>query len=226
MKKIIYIYLFALISGNLFAQDIPNPDPKRFENEINAFAQWDQKNSFPENAILFVGSSSIRLWKTADAFPEYSVINRGFGGSHTSDVLQYYDVLVQKYNPAIIVFYEGDNDIADGKSVDQVFNDYKTLVNKILLDNPNVKFVYIPIKPSGLRWNFWDTMQEVNKLVKEFNEGYENLYYIDLAEPLLDKSGKPDHSLFLDDKLHLNEDGYAVWNTIVGPKLKSLLKHK
>ena len=92
------------------------PDPGRFAEEIELFELWDEKNSFPEDAILFVGSSSIRMWPTASAFPGKRVINRGFGGSEISDVIHYYDQLVGHYQPAMIFLYAGDNDIGRGKA--------------------------------------------------------------------------------------------------------------
>lgn len=91
---LISILVLVLITGNLFSQ-VPNPDPKRYENDINTFMKWDMKNSFNEKSVLFVGSSSIVGWMSADYFPELQVINRGFGGSHISDVLFYYDKVVK-----------------------------------------------------------------------------------------------------------------------------------
>ncbi len=92
----------------------PDPDPARFTADIAAFEAWDRQNSTSKNAVLFVGSSSIRLWQTAEAFPELAVINRGFGGSHASDVVHFAPRIIFKYEPRTIVFYAGDNDIADG----------------------------------------------------------------------------------------------------------------
>ena len=158
------ILLILLIISSSFktidAQSIEDPNPLRFEEEINRFKDWDSKNSFPEDAILFVGSSSIRMWKTADSFPELPVINRGFGGSHFSDLLYYYDSLVLPYNPSVVVLYEGDNDVASGKSNDQVFDDYLEFTSRLTNDFPNVKLVFIPIKPSSSRWEMWPQMKE------------------------------------------------------------------
>lgn len=198
------------------------PDPLRFEGEITAFRQWDLKNSFPEDAVLFVGSSSIRLWQTAAAFPSLTVINRGFGGAVISDVQYYYEETIAKYDPSLIVFYTGDNDIAIGMPPGEVFDDYREIVERILTDHPGVKFVYVPIKPSSSRWELWEKMQEVNRAVREYNAQNDQLYYFDLATPLLGSDGRPDDSLFLDDRLHLNQEGYAIWNRILGPELSRI----
>ena len=215
---------FVLFFGiqTTFAQKVPNPDPKRFAKEVNYFVNYDKKNSFPHQAILFLGSSSIRKWFTHEAFPEFPVINRGFGGSHLSDVLYYYDQLLKKYNPSLIVFYEGDNDIAAGKSAARVFSDYQTFIHRLFNDFPRVKLIYIPVKPSVLRWKFWPEMNQLNKKIKAFNAQNANLFYADLAKVILNRDGKPDASLFIKDGLHLNAQGYARWNDALRPMLKKL----
>lgn len=221
-KQISLLLLFFVLASTALCQPVLDPDPQRFENEIHAFADWDKKNSTPENPILFVGSSSIRLWHTATAFPGHTIINRGFGGSHTSDVLYYYDVLIAKYQPSLIITYVGENDIASGKPVEQVFADYQELVNRILDDFPSARFLFIPLKPSSSRWDYWETMQELNRQIRNLNLDNERLHYIDLATPLLREDNKPNDSYFIDDLLHLNDQGYQVWNRHLRPVLEEL----
>lgn len=218
----LFVFLFAFQGISKAQTIVQDPDPQRFQQEIDNFKQWDAKNSFPDQAILFVGSSSIRFWKSHDAFPTYPVINRGFGGSHISDVQHYYKQVIGKYQPSLIVFYCGDNDIAAGKSPQQVVGDYKELTSHILRDFPDVKFIYVPIKPSSSRWEFWDKMEQTNQQIKAYNQKNNHLYYVDLATPLLGADGKPNDSIFRDDHLHLNPKGYAIWNRILRPELKSL----
>ncbi|NQT26124.1 hypothetical protein HQ585_12270 [candidate division KSB1 bacterium] len=225
LKKQFFILLILAVGVlHLHAEDgiIPDPDPARFEEEINRFMQWDRKNSTPENAILFVGSSSIRMWQTHEGFPLLPIINRGFGGAHTSDVNHFYEQVIKKYTPSLIVLYVGDNDIAGGKSPDQVLEDYQILVKLIHEDNPSSKLIFIPIKPSQSRWKFWPKMEETNRLIQEFNELNPNLIYIDLATPLLNSAGIPDPSLYLEDELHLSKKGYKIWETILRPLLQEL----
>ncbi len=214
--------LLILLAFGIFAQSqVKNPDPLRFEKEISYFKNYDAKNSFPQKAVLFVGSSSIRLWKTRLSFPAFPVINRGFGGSHISDVLYFYDVIVKKYKLAVIVFYAGDNDVAAGKSVEQVFNDFKTFLSRVKKDMPKTKVIYLPIKPSILRWKYWDEMEKVNKKVLELSRNEKNLFYSDLASVLL-KDGEPDPELYIEDGLHLNEKGYEKWNKALRSTLQKL----
>ncbi len=215
--------VLLFLQGALFAQTKEDPNPDRFEEEISRFQQWDQKNSFPEEAVLFVGSSSIRMWNTAEAFPDYPVVNRGFGGSHISDVQHFYEQVIAKYNPAVIVFYAGDNDVADDKPVSQVVKDYKELVDRVMDDFPDAKFAYIPIKPSASRWEYWDRMQEVNQQVKAYGEEHDQLFYVDLATPLLAKNGEPDDSYYVGDQLHLSDAGYDVWDEIMSQELERII---
>ncbi len=227
MKRSLLILLLLIVQSVGWAQTAENdPDPAHFDQEIAQFQQWDAKNSYPEQAILFVGSSSIRMWETHEAFPEYPVINRGFGGSHISDVQYFYDQVIKKYNPSLIILYAGDNDVAAEKPVEQVMADYKEITNRILEDFSDVTFVYVPIKPSSSRWQYWPAMESANQKIKAYNQEHPQLYYVDLATSLLGTDGTPDDSFFVDDKLHLNDRGYAVWNRILGPKLDQWYQQK
>ncbi|MBN2030774.1 hypothetical protein JW824_11075 [bacterium] len=208
------LILFLSLNRHLIAQ-AEDPDPERFSEEIDAFIQWDLKNSFPEHAVLFVGSSSIRLWPTAVSFPELDVINRGFGGSHISDVNHYYEQIVRKYKPSEIIFYAGDNDIAAEKSPDQVFEDFQYFVERVEMDMPETCVFYLPIKPSLSRWHLWSEMQETNLRIKQYTEEKPQLFYVDTALPMLDQRGEPNPELFLDDGLHLNDQGYQMWNKVL-----------
>jgi lysophospholipase L1-like esterase len=223
-SALLFLSLFSLLMVALVGQEarVSDPDPSRFHEEIDTFVQWDRKNSWPDNAILFVGSSSIRLWKTREAFPEKKIINRGFGGAHISDVLHYYEKVVQPYKPGVIVFYCGDNDIASGKTVERVYDDFLSFLTRVFNEIPAVRVVYVPIKPSGSRWTMWPEMKKVNNKIKLLSKKERNLIYIDTATPLLDTSGKPDDRFFLDDKLHLNEPGYQEWNQVLHPVLAEL----
>lgn len=202
---------------------IPNAKhsaPARFESEIKAFEVYDHKNAFPKSSILFVGSSSIRLWQTADDFPNLPVINRGFGGSTIADVNFYADQIVFKYKPRAIVFYAGDNDIAAGRSPDRVFRDFREFVNSVQMRLPDTRIVFLGIKPSIARWRLWPLMQEVNDRVKALAQADKQLKFVDTATPLLGPDGRPQKSLFREDGLHMNPKGYATWNKLLAPNLQ------
>jgi lysophospholipase L1-like esterase len=205
-------------------QDKPTPDPARFADAIRIFERWDRKNTPASDAVLFVGSSSIRMWMTRASFPELPVINRGFGGSHISDVIYYAERIVLPYKAKAIVFYAGDNDVADGKSPERVRDDFQTFIRLVHKAQPNVPIVYLPIKPSVSRWAHWPKMREANALIQAMCKADPSLTYVDTATPLLGSDGKPRADLLLKDGLHLNEDGYAVWTRVLKPVLERLMK--
>jgi len=206
------------------AKEVANPDPNRFEKEITSFAEWDSKNSLPAHPILFVGSSSIRMWKTHESFPQWPVVNRGFGGSHISDVVHFANRIVLPYAPKLIVFYAGDNDVGGGKSASRVLCDYKRFVELVQAKLPDTAIVFIGIKPSGRRWSLWPEMNKANNLIKAFSEKSGRLFFADLGTPLLGADGKPNDGLFHDDRLHLNTKGYRLWTETLEPIIEKALQ--
>ncbi len=205
--------------------DPPRPyddDPARFASELAAIAHWDAKNSHPENAVLFVGSSSIRMWETATAFPEMTVINRGFGGAQISDVIHYYDQVVKPFDPRMIVFYCGDNDVAARKSAERVLDDYQDFVSRVGADFGEIPIVYLPIKPSLMRWALWPEMNRANQLIARYCDSRKQLYHVATDSVLLTDIGLPDSAVFVEDGLHLNEEGYRRWREVVEPVLMQI----
>ena len=219
--------LIVLFSVNVStAQDKPkvkNP-AERWEKTIRTFEDWDKKNTFPSDAILFVGSSSIRMWPTRESFEEFAVINRGFGGSQISDVHYYAKRIVLRYKPKVIVFYAGDNDIAAGESAEQVFDDYKAFTKLVHQELPDTRIIFVCIKPSGSRWSLWTVMSRANRMIEGFSDTDRRLFYFDAARPLLDSEDKPNLDLFLSDQLHLNAKGYEIWTKLLRPILQDALR--
>ena len=199
---------------------------EHWEKNIRTFELWDSKNSYPEDAVLFVGSSSIVMWETRNCFPELKVINRGFGGSQIAEVSYFAERIVYPYKPRAIVFYAGDNDIAGGKSAQQVFEDYKKFVKATFKKIPDTPIIFVGIKPSQSRWKLWGEMKEANMMIKEFSAGEEKLFYFDSATPLLGDDGRPKPQLFKADQLHLNKEGYKLWTEQIRPIIKQALKCK
>ena len=226
MKRIVLVTIFIFLC-NLFSQI--DPDPRRFysgnnEDEvfIENFLRWDQKNTYVENGILFLGSSSIRKWPTSNYFDYLPIINRGFGGSHISDVNYYFKSIASIYKPRIIILYAGDNDIAGKKTPEQVLEDYIDFIILVREHLPQTKIIYLPIKPSPSRWSMWNDMRQANRLIKMYTDSDNMQYYADTATPMLDSQGKPLGDLFVDDSLHLSKKGYDLWSEILKPILDSL----
>ncbi|MCE5187321.1 MAG: GDSL-type esterase/lipase family protein [Planctomycetaceae bacterium] len=219
MKSLSCLVALLLVSAALSAaQTYPNPN--RWAEEIKAFDLWDSKNSVPEHPILFVGSSTIRLWKTAESFPNLPVINRGFGGSWMADSAHFADRLIGRHKPAVVVVYAGDNDIASGLSPQSVRDDFAKLADKIHAALPSTAIICLAIKPSGSRIRFWPAMKQANSLLEQYADEQEYLAFVDLTALLLDKDGQPDPALYEADALHLNAAGYAKWSAALDPILK------
>ncbi len=200
-------------------------EPNRFENTIVQFEQSDKERPPPENATLFVGSSSIRMWKTLkqDMHP-LTVINRGFGGSQFTDAIHFVGRIVTLYKPSMIVIYEGDNDIAAKKTPETVFKDYRRFVGIVRDSLPEVPVFFMTIKPSPRRWSMWDDMKKANELIEQYTRLHDGLEYIDVSTPMLDDNGKVRPEIFLEDNLHMNPAGYRLWTSIIKPLLTEYRK--
>lgn len=196
--------------------------------EINAFGEADQKQTPPTGAVLFMGSSSIRLWSTlAQDFSEIPVINRGFGGSLIQDSTLYADRIAIPYKPKMIVLCAGTNDLAYGnKKPTQVLQEFKDFVAKIHAALPDTRVVYISINPTVARWNQEAEILETNHLIEEFifktNSKTEKLNFINSHAQILTADGQPQPKLLRDDHLHFNTEGYKVWTSIVKPRVMAL----
>ena len=198
------------------------PDEKRifyFQAEIQKFLDWEKENSLPREAVLFVGSSTINLWPTATSFPKKAVINRGFGGARTPEVLFFYDKIIRKHNPAAIVVYVGTNDIQAGASPETVVHDTKILLQKMRLDFPTAKLLYMSINPSFLRWHLRSKSGAVNDKIKAYAKSDPSITFLDTNSALIGSDGKPNPAYYALDGLHLNKKGYEILTEAVRPYL-------
>jgi lysophospholipase L1-like esterase len=209
------------LSHSAFAAPGKIADPRRFEGEIRAFEQSDKTNPPPQNAVVFVGSSSIRKWTSlAHDFPDYKVINRGFGGSHLSDSVYYFDRIVLPYHPRLIVLFAGSNDIDFGKTPEQVFEDFKEFAAKIRQSLPEAHLAYISISTTPSRAREVEEVKRANGLIADYIAHEKNMAFIDVFHAMLGPDGKPFPDIFVADKLHLNAKGYEIWTRVIGPFLK------
>ena len=226
IRRVVLLTSVALAIGAriAMAQAAADPDPTRFDAEIKAFDELDRRNTTPKGAVLFVGSSSIKRWPTADGFSKFTVINRGFGGSYIADVNHYFDQTVRKYAANVIVFYAGDNDLGSGKSPDRVFADYQAFVDKVQATKPDTEIVFISIKPSLARWTLWQTMKAFNERVRVFSSSRPRLHFVDVAPPMLGPDGQPRPELFVEDGLHMTPAGYEIWNGLVSRAVTPLVR--
>ncbi len=222
----VLIYV-SLISSIVFSQEKKLSEPKEyrnpavFEKDMQQFAKQDSETSPPLNAVLCVGSSSMKGWhKTIkEDLAPLTVIPRGFGGSNMNELLYYTDRAVLPYKPRAILVYEGDNDIPQGISPEKVKDTFLLFVKKVHSELPEARIYFISIKPSESRWKFWEKAKEANKLIELECSKDKRLTFIDVAAGMIDANGQVKKELFLNDKLHMNRQGYLLWKDIVGKVL-------
>ena len=184
-----------------------------------AFATADTRDT-QSGGVVFVGSSSIRLWTDLEKrYRSYAAINRGFGGSTLADLLSHMDRLVLPHQPRLVIIYAGDNDLAGGRSAEQVLLDFVELTSRIQERLPKTQIVFVSIKPSPARVDLLDRIRETNTRIRNYVATKPYLTYIDVFTPMLDAKGKPRGELFGSDSLHLNEEGYALWHALISPVL-------
>jgi lysophospholipase L1-like esterase len=209
-----FLLLLALPIG------VAHAETNRWDTDIAIFEARDRTNAPPKDAILFIGSSSIRLWKTLERdFPEHKVINRGFGGSEIGDSVHFVDRIVVPYRPKLIVMYAGGNDINADKTPEQVAGNFKAFVEKVRARLPETRIAYISIAPNPARWSQVDRVKRANELIREFTRTNANLAFIDVFPHMLGEDGQPRPEIFVEDRLHMNERGYALWTKLVRPAL-------
>ena len=218
-----FLFAVILVLPSLFCPQCASEDlkPERWEKEIVGIEERMAAGKSPGGSVLFVGGSSIRLWKLDESFPELKTSNHGFGGSHLSDSVHFFDRIVAPVKPSFIVVYAGDNDIAAGKTPETVHDDYCKFADLVHQKVPTCrKVIYITIKPSVKRWALAEQMQKVNSLIKATCEKNSNLLFADIWGPMLNAEGMPRPDLLVEDGLHMNADGYRIWTNMLKPHLQ------
>jgi lysophospholipase L1-like esterase len=207
----------ATLCGVTLLTAAPAARQDQWAKEMAAFEAQDSKAPPPPGGIVFVGSSSIRLWDLEHSFPALPVINRGFGGSQIADSVRNVDRLVIRHKPRTVVFYAGDNDIAAGKSPTVVANDFKRFAARVHAALPRTRIAFIGIKPSIQRWQLVGQVREANALILAYCQTDDRLGFIDVDGPMLGWDEKPRKNLLAADGLHLTAKGYELWTALVAP---------
>ncbi|WP_026951185.1 GDSL-type esterase/lipase family protein [Algoriphagus mannitolivorans] len=209
------ILLFGAFCIQTFAQGIP------FENEVRQLSARYDSLGWTQGATVFTGSSTIRMWNNLqETFPTENLINTGFGGSKASDLERHLFPLVIKFEPSRVFIYEGDNDLWADVPVSEILQSLDNIVTRIHLVNPNVKVYLIGAKPSPSRWTKKDNYMIFNQMLKEYCQTKEEVEFVDTWQALTDAAGNPRPELYIQDMLHLNAEGYKVWEGI----FKSILR--
>lgn len=219
VTRLVFAALYALLASSSAIAQLQTGSVI-WEPDIRKFEEADRAQPPKPGAIVFIGSSSIQKWKdVADDFPGKHVLNRGFGGSRIADSTYYAGRIIVPYRPSMIVFYAGDNDVNDGRTVQQVFDDYRAFVACVRKDLPKTPIVFVSIKPSPSRAKLWPVMREANEKIRAYAAAHPGLRYVDVASKMLDASGQPRAELFGEDRLHMNRAGYDLWREAIAPYL-------
>jgi len=204
MKKILVLLLLA--SSSVMGQNA-------FENEIRNYEKQDSIALPKKGQILFIGSSSFRIWKTFSTdLAGISAINRGFGGSTMTDALYYFDRMVVKYAPSTVVVYEGDNDLAKGKSPEELAKEYEDFSNRLKKALPKTKLVYLAVRPSLSRIAIVDKQKQFNGWLEKYCKSQKGRFFLDMHSPFYLPDGTLMPDIFVADRLHLNEKGYQIFS--------------
>ena len=190
-----------------------------WEPAIAAFEASDRTSPPPTGEIVFVGSSSIRLWDVDRSFPDLKIINRGFGGSQLSDAVRYAERIVTPYRPRVVVVYAGDNDIDGGATSEEVVISFERFVRTVRAKLPDVRIVFIGIKPSLSRWDVIERARMANEMIRAYAEHDDNVAFVDVDHAMLGWDEKPRPELFVADGLHMTPAGYEIWSALLRPLL-------
>ena len=201
------IFFIGITAG--FAQQYP------FEDEVRKLSNRLDSLGWNPGATVFTGSSTIRMWRSLPEISlEEEVLNTGFGGSKAADLERYLFPLVLKYDPKRVFIYEGDNDLWADVTAVEILNSLKQIVTRIHLVDPGTEIILIGAKPSPSRWEKKESYLSFNRLLKDYCDKTEQVSYLDTWKALTDAQGNPRPELYLQDQLHLNSDGYLIWNGI------------
>lgn len=219
--KSLAVFLCSLLLSPLAASAQDAATYAQWEPDIRAFEAADRAHPPAPGGVVFVGSSSIRMWASLAAdFPGVDVVNRGFGGSEIAESTHFAGRILLPRKPRLIVLYAGDNDLQNGKSPQRVRDDFSAFVERVHKDLPEVRIAFIAIKPSPARSGLLVKAREANAMIRDYAAGQSGVEFIDVFTPMLDAKGRPRPELFGPDALHMNRAGYALWRERVAPHLR------
>lgn len=228
MKKLTLIFLGLTVFAILFSSCNPvnklvrNPEVAKWESEVRGLEALPVSES--ENTILFTGSSSVRLWDSvaADMLP-FQAIARGYGGAKLSDFVYYAHRIVSPHQTGAIALFIANDITGDVNDIspEEVLNLFKLTVKQIRKSHPEVPVIWIEVTPTPSRWKSWPKISEANKLISEYCEKKENLFFLQTSHKFLNENGLPYEELFVNDMLHLNRAGYKLWSECIKEGLDS-----
>jgi lysophospholipase L1-like esterase len=229
MKNLTTTAIIALCSVAILSPAVGQEGPRsyaeardyaKWEKEVAVYQEADRKSPPPKEGILFIGSSTIRLWKTlAEDYPNLKVVNRGFGGTEIVDSTHFADRLIFPHQPKQIFLRAGGNDIHNGRTPKQVAGDFAEFVRVVHQRLPRTEILYISVSPAPSRWGETDKYRELNRLIREMALEMPRVGFVDTFDMVLSPDGSARPSLFVKDRLHFSTEGYVLLKERVQPFL-------
>jgi len=216
--KLKLLLVSAILLGTLLSK---SQDPNRFKDQIDRLFNMEYNFNPNKKLVVFTGSSSVAMWKDIqDYYPEYNVVNNGFGGSHFSDLIHFYDELILRQTADVLFIYEGDNDIAGNKKPNKIYKEARSLIKRIKNDLPQTRVVIISPKPSIAREHLKKEYIKLNKKLKKYCKKQDNVAFADVWSIMMDENGNVYKDIFIEDGLHMNKKGYDLWDKVISEFLK------
>ncbi|WP_425637463.1 GDSL-type esterase/lipase family protein [Algoriphagus yeomjeoni] len=215
MKKLLSTFALLLVIQFSFAQELP------FQEEVNNRAKEIDEAGWVKGSAVFTGSSSVRMWKNLqEQFPDVAIINSAFGGSTADQLLMHLDKTVLRFEPSKVFIYEGDNDINAGQEISDIMENLDELATKIHAKYPNTTVNLIAAKPSPSRWDKKVSYVALNDLIRQYATTHDKVNIVNVWDIMIDDTGKPKADIFIEDNLHMNDKGYALWKEVFTPFMK------
>lgn len=227
--KLLWSLAAVVVSATWFASPslaaIAERDFSRWQPRIDRYLARDKTNPPSTGGVVFTGSSSIDMWRTLKTdFPDFEVVNRGIGGTWLAEVPKMAPLLVYPLKPRVVVIYAGENDLQDGHTVDQVVEAFEVTRDQVKAEAPGAPLIFLALKPSPSRRALLDKMREANRRIAELCVEDPLCTFVDVFTPMLDANGEPRGELFIEDRLHMNAEGYRIWTDLVGPALRKVAR--
>lgn len=218
LRKIAYSFVGVALLSSCSLQKRYSPESYAWAiPEIEAFERLNEQ-PIPKNGLLFIGSSSIRLWKTlAQDMAPYPVVQRGYGGAHLRDAIFFPDALLGNGQPAMIIGFIANDikGVPEDERPQRIKRLFKYFLKQVRERHPKTPFLWVEITPTQSRWAQWKAIKKVNKKIKVYCDKTDNLYFVQTANAFLTAEGLPRTELFVEDQLHLNQQGYALWSRLI-----------
>lgn len=199
---------------------------ERWAEDIARLKEKDALEKHPADAVLFLGSSSIRRWETiARDMAPYHPIQRGYGGARYADLAVFAPELMTPHRFRALVVYAGNDVVGkeDDPEPSQVAAWFRLVADAARAHQPEAAVFCVEITPTPKRWEARAKVAEVNAALRAVCEADPKLHFIPTAASYLDSNGGPRAELFVEDRLHQNEAGYRIWSGLIKAALRPVI---